>query len=46
MKKQKSYSFEEELHTRIRVMAAKMNLNLNDFIDLAIDALEKERGLK
>ncbi len=46
MKVMKSYSFEEELHTRIRVMAAERNMNLNDFIEMAIDLLEKKMVLK
>ena len=45
MKVMKSYSFEEDLHTRIRIMAATYKTNLNDLIDMALDALfiEKEK---
>jgi len=36
----------EELRKRIRIAAANMGCTMGEVIDLAIDALEKERGLK
>ena len=46
MKKQKSYSFEESLHKRIRIMAAELDMNLNDFINFVLDTLQREKENK